>query len=87
VSLQKKNRKKWWGVEFVSTFLRMVFIIYVTYKENICAKCKPVFRIDHTLKIVYALGAEWLQEKSTAGISGTRNEETDSYHLRQLPAN
>jgi len=73
-------------MEFVSTCLRMVFIIYITYKENICAGCKPVFRIDHTVKIVYTLGEEWLQEKSTAGISGTRNEETVSYHLRQLPA-
>jgi hypothetical protein len=64
----------------------MVFIIYITYKENICAECKPLFRIDHTVKIVYTLGDEWLQEKSTAGISGTRNEETVSYYLRQLPA-
>lgn len=63
----------------------MVFIIYITYKENILAECKPVFKIDHAVKIVYTLREEWLQEKSTAGISGTRNEETVSYHLRQLP--
>lgn len=73
-------------MEFVSVFLRMVFIIYIPYKENICAECKPVFRINHTLKIVRTLGEGWLEEKSTAGITGTRNEETVSYHLRQLPA-
>jgi hypothetical protein len=73
-------------MEFVSTFFRMIFIIYITYKENIRAECKLVFRIDHKVKIVCTLGEEWLQEKSTAGISGTRNEETVSYHLRQLPA-
>lgn len=74
-------------MEIVSTFLRIVFIIYITYKENIHAECKPLFRIYHTVKIVYTMGEEWLKEKSTAGISGTRNEETVSYHLRQLPAN
>jgi hypothetical protein len=54
--------------------------------KKTCAGYKPVFRIDHTVKIVYTLGEEWLQKKSTAGISGTGNEETVSYHLRQLPA-
>jgi hypothetical protein len=78
---QKKNGGR---VEFVSSFLRMVLVIYVIYKENIYARCKPVFRLDHTIKIVDAVGEECLQENSAAGLSGTKNE-TYSYHLREVP--
>ena len=31
------------------------------------------------------MSEEWLQEKREAAISGTRNEDTDSKHLRKLP--
>ena len=73
-------------MDFVSTYLRMVFVIYITYKENIRAECKPVLRLDHIGKIVYTLREGWLQENNTAGISGTRNEEAVPYYLRELPA-
>jgi hypothetical protein len=57
---QRTGKNRGGGVAFVSTFLRMVFIICITYKENIHAECKPMFRIDHTAKIVYTLVEEWL---------------------------
>lgn len=43
--------------------------------------------LDYKEKINDALSEEWQQEKnSAAGISGTGNEETDSKHLKKLPA-
>jgi hypothetical protein len=42
--------------------------------------------LDNLIKIVDALSEERLQEKnSVAGLSGIRNEETESKHLRKLP--
>jgi hypothetical protein len=45
------------------------------------AGSKPISRLDYTIKIVEVLGEEWLKEKNnTAGISGTKNKQTDSKH-------
>jgi hypothetical protein len=44
-------------------------------------------RLHYIIIIVHALNEEWLQQKnSAAGISSTRNEETNSKHLRKLTA-
>jgi hypothetical protein len=60
----------------------MVLNSSVTYNES-----KPMSRLDYTVKITDALSKEWLQEKNcAAGISSTGNEETDSKHLKKLPA-
>jgi len=39
-------------------------------------------RLDHATKIIDALQVKY----NAAGISGTRNEDADSKHLRKLPA-
>jgi hypothetical protein len=64
----------------------MVLNSYIICNEDIPVGSKPVSKLDCAIKIVAAVSEEQLQEKNgAAGISGTRNEETDSRHLRKLP--
>jgi hypothetical protein len=78
----ERIRVKYWKKICFYILSRMVLNSSITYKES-----KSVSRLDCTVKITDALSEEWLQEKNNAaGISGTGNEETDSKHLKKLPA-
>jgi len=50
--------------------------------DNPPTRSKWMSRLDHATKIIDALQVKY----NAAGISGTRNEDADSKHLRKLPA-
>jgi hypothetical protein len=85
--LDERRRVKYWKKICFNIFSIMVLNSYITYKENIPAACKPMSKLDYTIKIVNSLSKEWLQERNGAAwTSGTKNEETESKFLRKLPA-
>jgi len=84
--LDKRRIGKYWKKVCFSIFSRIVLNSYIIVKEIMPAGSKPVSRLDYTIKIVEALSEEWLKKNTTAGISGTRNKQTDSKYLRKLSA-